>query len=336
MPSRREGFRPVPRHTLAYQRELEAWLDKYVPWSTGPGAPLLLAAPEPAEQMLWESADPMARRMVLNVARTNAMAWRSLLVSRGTSAGQSRRIYLSLKNELLSHGLNQRVRELITGNAKLIAAMPDLLANQAAIFVSRQQRRGLRSAAIVPELRKRLPLLRKSTVKMLARTEVARAETALTRARSEGLGLRWYEWATSEDQRVRPSHCKMDGILVALGRCARARSAGRGRERPGSLFSGRCAELPLPGAAAGRSGRGRVAAQSLRARFRRASGAGRVSALRGVAGGGVRRALDRDANLLPGARDVNAGDEFLMLRFVDANDIRDLFLQLGLRFGRLP
>jgi SPP1 gp7 family putative phage head morphogenesis protein len=250
MPSRREGFRPVPRHTLAYQRELEAWLDKYVPWSTGPGAPLLLAAPEPAEQMLWESADLIARRMVLNVARTNAMAWRSLLVSRGTSAGQSRRIYLSLKNELLSHGLNQRVRELITGNAKLIAAMPDLLANQAAIFVSRQQRRGLRSAAIVPELRKRLPLLRKSTVKMLARTEVARAETALTRARSEGLGLRWYEWATSEDQRVRPSHRKMDGILVAWDDAPAPEAlagvaSGLGHYSPGGAPNCRCLALPL-------------------------------------------------------------------------------------------
>ncbi len=40
------------------------------------------------------------------------------------------------------------------------------------------------------------------------------AQSARTRARSTALGVGWYVWRTSEDERVRPSHKNMQGVLV--------------------------------------------------------------------------------------------------------------------------
>jgi uncharacterized protein with gpF-like domain len=50
---------------------------------------------------------------------------------------------------------------------------------------------------------------------LIARTEVSKTSTALTRARSEDIGIRWYVWKTSEDARVRSSHKHMDNVLIS-------------------------------------------------------------------------------------------------------------------------
>ena len=53
----------------------------------------------------------------------------------------------------------------------------------------------------------------RSHVQLIARTEVSKASTALTRARAEELNLPAYIWRTSKDARVRPSHRQMDGVI---------------------------------------------------------------------------------------------------------------------------
>jgi SPP1 gp7 family putative phage head morphogenesis protein len=238
-----DDWRPVRRNTTRYAVDLEDWLNEFLPRRLSS----FVAVPE--DPILWETAEQIARRMVQSVARTNTLSWLSR-VSRGTSAWQAHRIYVALRTELLQSSVSLRIRELITANTKLIVAMPDLLAQQTSIFVARQQQKGLRAEAIAADLRKRLPLLRKSSVAMLARTSVARAETALTQARSEQLGLGWYEWATSEDQRVRPSHKLINSTLIAWADpAAPERLAGitssAGHYAPGQTYNCRCLALPL-------------------------------------------------------------------------------------------
>jgi SPP1 gp7 family putative phage head morphogenesis protein len=142
-----------------------------------------------------------------------------------------------------------RVNELIAENARLILGLPDDLAQRTAAFVGREQRRGLRAAEIAKALEQKLPQVAQSRAKLIARTEVGKAETALTEARAERLGLAWYDWATSEDQRVRPSHRKMAKVLVAWSdapapeQLAGERSAGH--YHPGGVWNCRCIALPL-------------------------------------------------------------------------------------------
>ena len=238
------NWQPALRNEATYATQLEAWLNEVLPLAKHP---LLLSAPPPAEQAIWESGEAIARRMVLNVERTNAVAWRAV-VARGTSMRTSQRIFAALRDEL-SGKTGARVRELIERQTQLIAALPAAVDRQTAFFIAKQQQRGMRSTAIIPELQRRLPQLRRSAVRMLARGGVARAETALTRARSEDLGIAWYEWATSEDQRVRPSHRFMDKILCAFNDPPSPEALigvkSQGHYAPGGVAWCRCVSLPV-------------------------------------------------------------------------------------------
>ena len=59
-----------------------------------------------------------------------------------------------------------------------------------------------------------MPGLAESRIKLIARTEVSRSETALTRARAEDLDIQAYVWETVRDQRVRFSHKNLQGVIV--------------------------------------------------------------------------------------------------------------------------
>jgi SPP1 gp7 family putative phage head morphogenesis protein len=51
-------------------------------------------------------------------------------------------------------------------------------------------------------------------LKMLARTEMMKAAAEFTQAKAMSLGLEWYLWSTSQDQRVRASHKNLNRVLI--------------------------------------------------------------------------------------------------------------------------
>ena len=54
-----------------------------------------------------------------------------------------------------------------------------------------------------------------SRAMLIARTEVARANSMITEARAASVGSTHYIWRTAEDERVRESHAEMEGQVVA-------------------------------------------------------------------------------------------------------------------------
>lgn len=232
------------RTELTYETDLERWLAEFNVLGTS-GA--WLPGPPPAEQAIWETGESIARHMVERVARQNAQAWREV-VSRGASVRTSRRIFAGLQREMKGP-VGARVEDLVKKNARLVKALPEAVYQKTALFVARAQQQGLRSSSLVAELERRLPQLRRSEAKLLARSGVAQAATAVTRARAEGLGLRWYDWTTSEDNRVRPSHVAMDKVLVAWSNApspeALAGEKSYGHYHPGGTRWCRCISLPL-------------------------------------------------------------------------------------------
>jgi SPP1 gp7 family putative phage head morphogenesis protein len=240
-----DDWRPILRNTRLYLADLEAFVEKFIPWSIITGHEPTVLLPAEDEEAIRQAAEEIARRMLSRVAKTNATSWRAA----ARESLHSRRIYQALRTEM-DGPVGARVNELVAENARLIVGLPGELAQRAAAFVTRQQQRGLRSAEIAKELEQKLPQAAQSRAKLIARTQVGQAESALTEARSERLGLAWYEWVTSEDQRVRPSHRTMDKVLVAWSDPASPEQlAGEppkaGHYHPGCVWNCRCLSLPL-------------------------------------------------------------------------------------------
>jgi uncharacterized protein with gpF-like domain len=107
--------------------------------------------------------------------------------------------------------VGKRVRQLIRQNAELISSFPNQVARRMATSTAlAHQQAGGRAK----ELLAQFSGLARSRAALIARTEVSKASAALTQARSEWLGLDWYVWRTSKDERVRASHRSLENVLI--------------------------------------------------------------------------------------------------------------------------
>ena len=155
-----------------------------------------------------EASNLLAQNMVRWANIRNAQSWRAA----AAKSQRSRELYKLLQHEMAgSVGLT--VQRLIQDNAKYISSVPLVAAQTLVSEITAAQQSGARASTITKMLKARYPQLLRSRVHLISRTETAKASTALTQARCEELSLDWYVWKTSEDQRVRESHRKMDGVL---------------------------------------------------------------------------------------------------------------------------
>lgn len=95
-------------------------------------------------------------------------------------------------------------------NATLISSIPDQFHTAVAGRVQEMVRQGRSLRDFSEELRKQYNLT-VNRANLIARTEVAKLNSAITRERQEALGLDVYVWRSSRDERVRESHKVLDG-----------------------------------------------------------------------------------------------------------------------------
>lgn len=154
-------------------------------------------------------AEATARKMVTSVFTDAGKTWRT--AARVNSKG--REIYEALKQEFNSP-IGIAVKEQTERNAKLIKSMPERIRVEITDIVAREKMEGRRSEAIAEDLQSRFPEMLKNKADLIARTETSKTDSALNQARSQSIGINWYEWNTSEDGRVRSSHKHMDTVLI--------------------------------------------------------------------------------------------------------------------------
>lgn len=153
----------------------------------------------------WQAA----QRMVTGLLSHSSHTWRAA----ARESFQGERVHRALREEL-NGPVGERVRALTAANARLIRSLPLEIAEQVNAKVAKAQLEGERGEAFYDRV---LSHFTRSHARLLARTETSKASTALTQARSEDLGLDWWVWQTSKDQRVRSSHKKMQGVLCSWG-----------------------------------------------------------------------------------------------------------------------
>lgn len=196
-------------------------------------------------QMLTQAATQLAARMVTAVSVQNAQSWRE--AARQSTKG--REIYQMLRTEMQQPRMRDRLFFLVQSNAQLISTVPQVVAERTVHHVQQEQMAGRRAEDIMHDLKPYMRNLKDWQVQRIARTEVAKADTAITRTRAEEIDLNWYVWETSQDARVRDSHRKMSGVLVSwadppapevlIGRKS------EGHYHAGNIYNCRCIALPL-------------------------------------------------------------------------------------------
>lgn len=230
-----------------YRREIERLLANYfnVPTTTTLGElNARLVEYAQASNFLKGFGNNLASRMITQTLVNNARSWRMA----ASQSSQGKVIYSMLKNELRGT-LEMQMRGLVKENSRLITTLPKHISSVISQHIQERQMQGIRSEQIMREIGPKMRDLKRYQIARIARTEVAKADTAVTRVRAESIGLNWYQWNTSEDQRVRQSHKTMDLVLINWNNAPSPESLSKeksqGHYHAGNIYNCRCVALPI-------------------------------------------------------------------------------------------
>lgn len=186
----------------------------------------------------------LATKITTQVNTTVNGTWREA----ARKAGRGSEIYKKIQQDL-SSPLGGDFWLKIKENAALIETFPTDISTTLTQYIAQESLKGRRSEDILDDLIKRYPGTAKSRLRLIARTEVSKTQTALIQSRAVSLGANWYIWRTSEDERVRGSHGKMNGVLVNWkdppSPEALADMKSYGKYHAGDIFNCRCYPEPV-------------------------------------------------------------------------------------------
>lgn len=141
--------------------------------------------------------------MVADVARRNERMWKEV----GKEMGRG------IRDELKRSPQAAIYHDLQRENVELITSIPKKAADRVQQLTQEALSTGRRAESISREIMAS-EKVSKSKARLIARTEVARAQATLTQARAMQAGSEGYIWRTSTDADVRDTHKAMEGKYV--------------------------------------------------------------------------------------------------------------------------
>lgn len=148
-------------------------------------------------------------KMTHTIRVDTAGSWREA----ATKGNNGSKINGIIRNEMKGN-VGFVVQNIISENAKYIKTLPDEWAVYASNYAAQMTMKGERPELVEAHLRKVVPEHMQKNLKTIARTECAKANAAIVQARAEMCGIRAYIWRSVKDERARPAHRAMDGIMV--------------------------------------------------------------------------------------------------------------------------
>ena len=122
-------------------------------------------------------------------------------------------------------------------NAKLISSIEEKYLQNVAQRAQDMVRQGRTTKQFAEELARQYDLT-VARSKLIARTEMAKLNGQITKARQQSLGIREYEWSTSADERVRESHKVLNGKICRYDDPRVYRNEGESQWRQRSSLGG--------------------------------------------------------------------------------------------------
>lgn len=164
----------------------------------------------PLQSMLRRYADTLdpwanvvAKRMVAEIAASDRVSWRKLSSDMGRQ----------LHREIDTAPTGEAMRASMQRQVGLIKSLPTSAAERVHKLTIEGIAQGRRASEIANDIMASGDVAR-SRAMLIARTEVSRTATELTKARALHVGSTGYLWRSAKDTDVRPSHKKMEAVFV--------------------------------------------------------------------------------------------------------------------------
>lgn len=142
------------------------------------------------------------QRMIVEVARRDEQAW--------FKASQA--VGRELRREIRETPIGNQVRRLLEDQVLLITSIPLDAAERVQQLTREYLSGGRRYAELVPMIQQTGQVtINRAT--LIARTETAKAASALTQARARYVGAEAYVWRTARDRDVRAAHKRLEGTI---------------------------------------------------------------------------------------------------------------------------
>lgn len=140
--------------------------------------------------------------MVKKVSASNKRAWQS----------KSQLIGRLLRENLAEGHVDLAAQKLVHEQVNLIQSIPKEAGERAQKLAMEAALNGKRSSEVAKELMRTTDVTESRAV-LIARTETARSNAAISRARAQSVDSTQYIWHTADDGDVRESHAEMEGTI---------------------------------------------------------------------------------------------------------------------------
>lgn len=202
--------------------------------------------------MFLQKADEIARRITTMTLAENAKDWRDA----ARQASRNPKVYNLLMKELENDKeIKREFDRILENNAKLIKTLPLEIAQDIVKHIASRSFASDRPETISKEIKKFFPEHTKAKEKLIARTESAKAKAALKEARAKSIGVYWYVWHSTDDQRTRPAHAFMNNVICnyehnpspeeLAKKYGKYEGKSYGEYTPGGIFNCRCFAEPI-------------------------------------------------------------------------------------------
>lgn len=146
--------------------------------------------------------------------------------------------------------LQTAIQASVFDNVRLIRTIPEQYLNQVENIVVTNARAGNRSSTIVSQLSEEFGVSQRRA-RFIARDQTAKVNGAVTQKRIEAAGFEFFQWVTSDDERVRDRHDEIAERVTAYGRGIYRYDNPPLSDRgtpilPGVDYGCRCGQRPVP------------------------------------------------------------------------------------------
>lgn len=139
--------------------------------------------------------------------------------------------------------LNYASQAFVSKNVKLIKDMTGQQLGTMRQIVNSAVGEQLSYSALSEQIQDRLGVVG-SRADLIARDQVLKANSQLSQFRAEAVGVRRYTWSSSQDERVRPDHARLNGQVFSYAEPPVVDLKSGRRDNPGQDFQCRCLAIP--------------------------------------------------------------------------------------------